>query len=801
MSKSALAPEELKAQRTAQRRKEFQERLQAERAQAELKQQIKERNEARLAELREQELREARSAQLREEARSANEAELLAAENRAAQLKVQFREEERSTRQEKAAERARHEQESHAAALKREEEEKQIRLRAARQEEQRLTRQQEEMARAQREKDLHSEILQRREKEKQARSLVKHGEEEQLARRQSEIKARHREPEIPDEPPTQAQRDETSLKTAMLARENRATALRDEQRVAETDAAERKQKEEVRAAEQRQLRADRERLRDAEEQRAAAAAAKMRQATLQAELEMQQAALVTPRKNLVQKAEPAAVPESKRRSQSVSPAPRAPTAAGSMARAAVAATAAGNVDASPPAPPDTTPYVQTRGNFIIDENGDAVYLRGVTVRGLDTAAPLSGQTFPAALSLDPGNLASITDQWGANLVRLPFAANTVLSGNGTLSSSDLLAGLDLAVAAITEAGAYVLLALEASAGSQPSDANTTQVWETLALRYQNEPRVFYEVFFSSAPITGIMPAQFPSLVATVRQQNPASLIFLSAGAGGADVSGVPVFDAPDDPVPNIVYTIAVSAQNVPNQDVLSAVSSSYPVFASVWSDDGTDLGRLSSHVADLFERYGIGWSAANWNADPRLVADAAGQDFTPTIWGNVAQRALKLTVPPLLEPSDAPASLSALRAANPKLAQLTTSGSFIVGGDGKAISLRGVTVVGLDTAAPASGQTLPSVLALDENNLALMRETWGLNLVRLPFQAQTVLAGNGALSAGKILGRTGPSLWRFFRRPGLMSCSHWRRLQRRRATVPDASTAQVVADACKTIQG
>jgi len=47
---------------------------------------------------------------------------------------------------------------------------------------------------------------------------------------------------------------------------------------------------------------------------------------------------------------------------------------------------------------------------------------------------------------------AMTGQWGANVVRLPFAANTILSGNGTLAAGAVLTGLDQTVAAIRAAG-------------------------------------------------------------------------------------------------------------------------------------------------------------------------------------------------------------------------------------------------------------------------------------------------------------------------------------------------------------
>ena len=44
----------------------------------------------------------------------------------------------------------------------------------------------------------------------------------------------------------------------------------------------------------------------------------------------------------------------------------------------------------------------------------------------------------------------MTSGWGVNLVRLPFQAHTILSGNGSVAVGAMLAGLDATVAAITE---------------------------------------------------------------------------------------------------------------------------------------------------------------------------------------------------------------------------------------------------------------------------------------------------------------------------------------------------------------
>jgi len=711
------AAEELQAQRSALRRQQFQERLRAERAASSAPlQRARERNEARQNELRESELRTAGAVQIRENLRSTSEADTAALTRSTEQAK----EEQRPTRQARVTDGIRQE----------EERERQAKLRSGGTREKRRGPEDDEAeTRAQRERDLEAAIQQRREQNRQARVR-----EEEPQRRQTKVpedesaqqsRARRGAADVaPGDQPVQAVRG--------ADRESRAAIIaRQQQEQAAAEALQSRQQEEARAAERRQLRAAQQAHAEAQEQSQTQRAqiSKALQAERKSIRDAETQPRITPGPTL---------------------APRSLAGAGSTARAVSSGGSASSQQAFAEQVTDTVPY-STQDNFVVDANGDAVILRGVTIRGLDTVALKTGELFPAALGVDPENLAAMTGQWGANLVRLPFAANTILSGNGTLAAGAVLTGLDQTVAAITQAGAYVLLALEAVAGEEPSDANTTQVWETLAARYQAEPRVFYEIFFSATPLVGNAAAQLASLVGTVLEQNPAGLIFVPAGGGGIDVSGVPLLAAPGEPMPNIVYTIAVSSQNMANTDALNATAAAYPVFASVWSDDGSDVGRMASHIADLFERYGIGWAAANWNAAPGLVTDAVGHDFTPTVWGHVVQGAIQLTAPPLLEPSDAAPSLAALQTENPKLSRFTTSGNFILDQNGNAIALRGVSVVGLDTAAPPTGQTLPDALGIDENNLALMTGTWGLNLVRLPFQAQTVLSGSSGFSAGNLL--------------------------------------------------
>ncbi len=227
-----------------------------------------------------------------------------------------------------------------------------------------------------------------------------------------------------------------------------------------------------------------------------------------------------------------------------------------------------------------------------------------------------------------------------------------MSGNSSFAADQMLAGLDDVVGAVTTANARVLLSMEAPGGAPDTTAGSDifRAWSLLANHYQDEPGVLYELFSSPQPLAENWLEIAEMLIGTIRLQNPASLIFVGNGKEGADISGLPIRFSTGDPVFNVVYTIEASDTLVPDPDdaQLRAFTASYPLFASPWSDSNPNADRSSEGAANLFARYGMGWIAANWNADPRLVRSSIDHDFAPTRWGYVAQRAFAQPVKPLL---------------------------------------------------------------------------------------------------------------------------------------------------------
>jgi hypothetical protein len=310
-------------------------------------------------------------------------------------------------------------------------------------------------------------------------------------------------------------------------------------------------------------------------------------------------------------------------------------------------------------PADNLSWLRTVGSFIVDENGAGVALRGVSVSGLDTAAPAPGQSLASALSLDEANLTALSDLWGINIVRLPFQAQTILAGNRSFSADALLAGLDDLIAELAALNVSVLLSLQAPLSSPQAsvvplpDQNDFDCWRLLAVHYQDEPAVLFEIYSSPSPMDEKWLSAAQTLIGVIRSEHPASLLFVGSGAGGANTSGLPVLFTTGDPTPNIVYTLSVAPGqqlSLENESALAKLSQSFPVFASDWSSSSTgDFDRSAESAANLFSRYGIGWAAASWNAEPKLVIDAASHNFVSTRWGNSVQRAMTL---PVKEPLD-----------------------------------------------------------------------------------------------------------------------------------------------------
>jgi len=305
---------------------------------------------------------------------------------------------------------------------------------------------------------------------------------------------------------------------------------------------------------------------------------------------------------------------------------------------------------------DDLPWLVTEGNRVRDENGNDVYLRGVSAVGLDTAASTDVVSLRDQLGLGNSAIDVLTGLWEATVVRIPFHAGTILTGTNGLIAADLLSGLDEMVTALAQAGAYTLLSLQAPSSPEnvaplPGE-DAVACWQALTTRYEDTPAVLYEIWSSAKPLTAGWTQAANVLVGRLRLNHPASLLFLGAADGGTSVDGLPLRFSTGQPVHNIIYTVRATRSNASLADgqMLRMFARSFPLFVSEWSNAEVNLGRSADAAAALFDQLGMGWAASTWNAEPRLVIDALKGRFTSLPFGRVAQRGLALPVEPQTQP-------------------------------------------------------------------------------------------------------------------------------------------------------
>jgi hypothetical protein len=289
---------------------------------------------------------------------------------------------------------------------------------------------------------------------------------------------------------------------------------------------------------------------------------------------------------------------------------------------------------------------------VLNEDGMPVLLRGINVLGFDDAWANDSASPGEVLGLTDTALELLAAVWGVNLVRLPVSAGTILGGAAAL------AALDQLTAARSDAGLYTLLALNATLESGRAAVPDDTVYAALgvmAARYRDSPGVLFELHASSLPQPEGWQDLANRLIGAVRIEHPAALVMLSGDSGGSDVAGLPIRFATGDPVHNVIYTLRFEASQSPaaSDPRFHSFTRNYPLIAATWSNGGNDLGRSAERAGQLFNRYGMGWAAGHWNAEPRLVRGAPNGDFVPTRFGLDALRALALPVRLALAPAAA----------------------------------------------------------------------------------------------------------------------------------------------------
>ena len=314
------------------------------------------------------------------------------------------------------------------------------------------------------------------------------------------------------------------------------------------------------------------------------------------------------------------------------------------------------------------PRLRTSGNRIINAvTGAPIILRGINRSGLEYSDP-DEQGFLSGASISRAEIYAITQQWRANIIRLPFNQDWVLRGRGSRSGEEYQQAIDQVISWASMFGAYTLLDLQWLDAERVYGGNrnfvaplpniaSIELWSTLARRYKDEPAVLYDLFNephdrlpddpwplnkpdgTTYPATqmGVTMNEWQpwarALAQAIRSENPDALIFIGGTNWAFDLRGMPI-----DDLDNVVYSTHVYPNKGDDWDgAFGELSETVPVFAGeLGGTEAPDELDYVGRLLDYLEQKQIGWAAWSWIDDPKLVTR-----YAPTAFGELVRDGLK----------------------------------------------------------------------------------------------------------------------------------------------------------------
>jgi hypothetical protein len=325
------------------------------------------------------------------------------------------------------------------------------------------------------------------------------------------------------------------------------------------------------------------------------------------------------------------------------------------------------------------PELITRGNRIVRADSlQPVLLRGVNRSGLEYVEP-SDAGFLSAAGLNFEEIEHICTGWHCNVLRLPFNQASALYGRNGHSAEEYLSAVDQVISWAASCGTYTILDLQwldvetvygcckdQNGAEVPNrvpplpNPDTISLWDTLALRYRDEPAVLFDLLNEPHPrlqndhnpiyVVGpggeiiesdshcVGPQEWLAwavlLVLRVRQLRPAGLILVGGVNWAFDLRGI-FIDSP-----NILYSAHIYPNRKPST-WWKAIgrSNQVPVFIGEWGGTGRDLA-FGRRLAREMRSRSLSWTAWSWVDHPHLVQCPRSPDYIPTPFGELVRAEL-----------------------------------------------------------------------------------------------------------------------------------------------------------------
>jgi endoglucanase len=295
---------------------------------------------------------------------------------------------------------------------------------------------------------------------------------------------------------------------------------------------------------------------------------------------------------------------------------------------------AGHADEPNAVPPSGSPVavhgkLRTRGNRIVNQDGQAVQLRGVCTHGLQWF----GEFYRNGRAID-----AAATSWGADVVRIAvYVYEGGYLDNPSLRPEDFDILIETLVDRCVAAGIYCIIDWHVHHPGDPAfyrdDAKA--FFEKMARRYAGVPNVIYEIANEPNPtgLAGVVdgrPVSWADIAAyaneiipVIRRHSPEALVMVGTPdwCSFGISQGNDWRDVVDHPLdhPNVAYVVHYYAAGHTFHAQIDVIAKHLPLFATEWAaatwrrDSSNDLYKTQPWL-DVLNRNQIGWTY--WNFAP-----------------------------------------------------------------------------------------------------------------------------------------------------------------------------------------
>ncbi len=279
-----------------------------------------------------------------------------------------------------------------------------------------------------------------------------------------------------------------------------------------------------------------------------------------------------------------------------------------------------------PAPKESSLWLSTKGRFIVNAADQPIILRGVNIASTSWGYR---DWFPKAIE-------KAKKDWGANVIR-----TRIYQENWQKDKQTFYQNLEETILVpARENDLYVILNPWINQNDSLPDETTYKMWEDIAQRYNDDPRIIYDVLAEphDVPQEKVWQAN-QKLIETIRSVHPKSLIMVTGIGWGREINSYY-----DNPLPydNIVYR--TNPYNKPGefQAIFGKIVSEYPVFLGEFGADGyPPMSREAvKYLLQLARELNLGWTAWNFHSVGCPCLLSSYEDYQPSAYGEIVKNSL-----------------------------------------------------------------------------------------------------------------------------------------------------------------